>query len=295
MVESMLKVALIDLIGLTYDGETLSKRGLGGSESAIILMAKELARVGLSVTVYNNCEDNDCSPGIYDGVEYRPVYKIQNYNDIYDIVVSSRTIMPFVPPKYWNDFNPNPNMFLHIIKQAKLKVVWLHDTFCSGDHLLEELVAEGHIDELFTLSDFHTSYITTCAHGNKRNFEVLKDKIFMTRNGIVKYKDYVDITQKDRDLFVYNASVTKGMLPLVKNIWPEIKKHIPSAKLKVIGGYYRFRSNGEPDEQEKTWWNLVNDPRYRDLDIEFTGIIRQSEIADILSNASFMLYPGAFP
>lgn len=291
----MLKVAFIDIIGLTYDGETLSKRGLGGSESAVILMAKELVKLGLSVTVYNNCNDNDCQQGIYDGVQYRNIYEIQKYNDIYDVLISSRTVIPFVPEKYWNDFNPNPSIFSHIVKNAKFKIVWMHDTFCSGDQLLEQFLVEGHIDEIFTLSDFHTSYVTNCAHGNKRNFEVLKNKVFMTRNGIVKHTNYVDITNKDKNLFVYNASVTKGMLPLVKNIWPEIKKHIPSAKLKVIGGYYRFKSDGEPDEQEKTWRNLVNDPIYRDLEIEFTGIIKQSEIADILAKAAFMLYPAAFP
>ena len=291
----MLKIALIDIIGLTYDGETLSKRGLGGSESAVILMAKELAKIGLSVTVYNNCEDNDCKPGIYDGVEYRPVYHIQKYNDIYNIVISSRSVIPFVPEKYRKDFNVDSIIFDHIKRNADHKIIWLHDTFCSGDHLLEELLIEKHIDEIFTLSDFHTSYIANCTHGNRRNFEVLKDKIFMTRNAIVKYKNQVDLTQKDRDLFVYNASVTKGMLPLVKNIWPEIKKHIPTAKLKVIGGYYRFRTGSEPDEQEKSWRELVADDTYKNLDVEFTGIIKQSEIADVLSKASFMLYPAEFP
>ena len=36
----MLSVAIIDVLGLTYDGNTLSKRGLGGSESPVILISK---------------------------------------------------------------------------------------------------------------------------------------------------------------------------------------------------------------------------------------------------------------
>lgn len=289
-----MKICFIDIIGLSYDGETLSKRGLGGSESAVILIAKELIKLGISVTVFNSCVDTDCNPGIYDGVIYKPLNEIQNCNDIFDVVISSRTVIPFVPPKYWNDFNPNPIIFSNIIKNAKQKIVWMHDTFCSGDQLLEEFLVEGHIDEIFTLSDFHTTYVTNCSHGNKRNFEVLKNKVFMTRNGVVKHKNQVDISNKDKDLFVYNASVTKGMLPLVKNIWPEIKKHIPTAKLKVIGGFYRFK-NGEPDEQEKTWRELIANPLYSTLNVDFTGVIKQSEIADILAKASFMLYPTAFP
>jgi glycosyltransferase involved in cell wall biosynthesis len=40
---------------------------------------------------------------------------------------------------------------------------------------------------------------------------------------------------------------------------------------------------------------LVEEKRYKDLNIEFTGIIPQREIAEILSKASFFLFPGAFP
>lgn len=294
----MTTIAIIDTIGLTYDGNTLSKRGLGGSESAVILMSKELAQLGFDVTVYNSCIDKEAQPGTYDGVVYKDLTELDsNPNVQYDIVISSRTVIPFLRPEMWQHFpNSNAHRYIHIKNNAKHKIVWMHDTFCLGDHLLEDMVKSNDINELFTLSDFHTSYITSCDHGYKRrNFEVLKKHIFETRNGIILYKDEVDIKAKDPYLYVYNASVTKGMLPLVNKIWPEFKKRVPQAKLKVIGGYYRFRENAAPDEQEKVWRSMVNDPKHSDLDIEFTGIIKQSEIADILSKASFMMFPGAFP
>ena len=61
-------IAILDLIGLVYDGDTLSKRGLGGSESAVILISKELAKLGFPITVFNACQDDDSRPGIYDDV-----------------------------------------------------------------------------------------------------------------------------------------------------------------------------------------------------------------------------------
>ena len=291
-------IAILDLIGLVYDGDTLSKRGLGGSESAVILISKELAKLGFPVTVFNACEDEDSRPGIYDGVTYRPVHSITN-NDVFDIVISSRTVVPFVPNNYYEAYNRATAypcfMFQNIRNKAKHKVLWMHDTFCNGDINLEDLAVNGHIDKIFTLSDFHTSYVSNCDHGKRRNFEVLKNKIFQTRNGVVRYFDEVDISQKDPNLFVYNASVTKGMLPLIDRIWPKIKLAVPQAKLKVIGGYYRFRSDGPLDAQGETHQKLIQDERYKVLDIEFTGIISQKEIAEILSQASMFLYPGAFP
>ena len=293
----MISIAIIDIIGLTYDGNTLNKRGLGGSESAVILLAKELAKKNFKVTVFNNCIDKESEEGTFDNVEYIDHSILDYKNDFsFDVVISSRTVIPFLPSHLYNQFEYyKPQRYSKIKINAKLKVMWMHDTFSKGDHLLEDMLVHGDMDEIFTLSDFQTVYVTNCDHGKRRNFEVLKKKVFMTRNGIVLYKNEVDIKQKDPYLYVYNASVTKGMLPLVENMWERIKQNIPQAKLKVIGGYYRFRENAEPDEQEKKWRLLVADEKYKKLDVEFTGIIKQSEIADLMAKASFMLFPGAFP
>lgn len=288
-------IAIIDVIGLTYDATTVEKFGLGGSESAVIYMADELARLGFAVTVFNNCIDNRSAPGVYNGVVYKDLEQITP-EDRADIVIASRSVIPFLPEQHWKDFNYTGERFVHLKRNAKLKVLWLHDTFCSGDHLLESMVVNGDIDEVFTLSDFHTTYFSFCHHGgDRRNPEVLKRKIFMTRNGIRRRIEEVDINAKDPNLFVYNASATKGMTPLVEDIWPRLKANLPMAKLVVIGGYYKFRDNAPPDAQQGTVERYSKDPKLAALGIEFTGIIPQQQIAEILAKSSFMLYPGAFP
>ena len=291
-------IAILDLIGLVYDGSTLSKKGLGGSESAVILMSKELASIGFDVTVFNACNIDDAKAGVYAGVTYRPVESIRP-DENFDIMIASRTVVPFVPEHYYESYNNATrfpcNLFENIRKNAKMKILWMHDTFCNGDQNVEDLAVQGYIDKIFTLSDFHTSYVGNCDHGNRRNFEVLKNKIFQTRNGIVKYIEEVDIAAKDKNLFVYNASLTKGMIPLIDRIWPKIKQHAPDAKLKVIGGFYQFRSDAPLDDQGKKWHVISKDPKYKQIDIEFTGIISQKEIADTLSKASFFIFPCAFP
>lgn len=280
-----MKIAICDKIGLCYDGTTLEKHGLGGSESAVILMSKELQQLGFNVTVFNNCNDSThSSEGTYNGVRYIDNSNATNHNEEYDIVIVSRTAEPFL--------NKNRYPFL---KSAKMKALWLHDTFCEGDQHVQNLVLSGEIDYIFTLSDFHTDYVLNCDHGQKRNYEVLKHKVFQTRNGAVKYIDEVDLTKKDINHFVYNSSVTKGLIPLLEHIWPEVKKQIPQAHLTVIGGYYRFREGAEPDAQEKTLRKLVEDERLKELGITFTDVIPQPTIAEILANATFMIYPGSFP
>lgn len=291
----MMNIAFIDTLGLCYDGSTLTKRGLGGSESAVIYISRELAKIGFNVTVFNDCTSDDTRPGVYDGVLYCPLKEVETTNINYDIMIGSRSVAAFAPNHMIHEFKnfigglPN---FTNIQNRSRHKVLWMHDTFCDGDVYIEYFLNAGWINEIFTLSDWHTSYISTCDHGAKRNFDILKPKIFQTRNGIgIKPKTFVDIREKDPMLFVYNASVTKGMVPLVNEIWPIVKQHFPEAKLTVIGGYYKFREGWEPDQQELDWRELVkNNP-----DINFTGIIKQSEISEILRKASYLLYPSLFP
>jgi glycosyltransferase involved in cell wall biosynthesis len=279
-----MKLAIVDKIGLCYDGDTLSKQGLGGSESAVILIAKELSKIGFDVTVFNNCDDSSHSkPGIYDNVRYIDNKHASSHKEQYDVVVVSRTVVPFISDEY---------PFVHT---ATKRTLWLHDTFIEGDQIMEDLVLSGKIHHVFTLSDWHTSYILTAAHGKKRNHEVLKKSIFQTRNGTVCHIPEVDLSKKDRNHFVYNSSATKGMIPLIEQIWPKIKERLPEAHLTIIGGYYRFREGAAPDAQENTVEQLSKRKDLKDLDVTFTGVIPQHKIAEILSNASMMLYPGAFP
>lgn len=290
-----MKIAIIDTLGLTYDGSTLDKRGLGGSESAVILMSKELAKIGFDVTVFNDCTSDESKPGTYNGVLYRPLKDVESCGK-FDIMIGSRSVAAFAPRhmigEFKNFIGGLPD-FTRIQQNSRHKVLWMHDTFCDGDLHLENFLLDGFINEIFTLSDFHTDYVTNCDHGKRRNFEVLKRFVFQTRNGMGNMpKKFVDITKKDPNLFVYNSSVTKGMVPLVTKIWPEVKRRHPEAKLTVIGGYYKFRENSQPDEQEQKYRDLV--AKYG-KDINFTGIITQKEISDILTDASYMIYPGAFP
>jgi len=297
----MIKIAIIDIIGLPYDGTTVFQQGLGGSESAVTYISIELARLNFDVTVFNNCDIDHARSGTYNNVKFRPIADL-NQDHHFDIVISSRTIIPFMEPSRYHELNDNRaiplqqyNLYDRIVSRASMRVLWMHDTFCLGDNFIEELAVRDRITDIFTLSDFHLTYVANCHHGRRRNFEVLKPKLFITRNGANKFDVPVDIAQKDRNLFVYNASVTKGMIPLVNQVWPVVKQHIPSAKLKVIGGYYRFSESHGPDQQEQDWRRMVADPKYSNMGIEFTGVISQKEIAEILSQAYMMIYPSAFP
>ena len=292
-------VAIVDIVGTCYDGRTLDRRGLGGSESAVILISRELVKLGLEVTVYNACDEDDCAPGTYDGVEYRSLKELHRGMPAYDVVISSRCVTPFVtqPWRHHAQFTPRKidyAAFDHMQRTAKHKVVWMHDTFCQGDHLLEDLTVSGAIDEIWTLTDFHTFYVANCSHPKLRNYEVLRNHLWTTRNGVVDHGVQVDPTLKHPDLFVFNANMSKGLGALLNHVWPQVKQRIPQAKLTVVGGHYRLGS-AFGHNQEQTEFEKLVEPHVQDPSIKFTGIVTQKQVAEIFAMASFFIYPTEQP
>lgn len=292
-----LSICFIDTLGLLYTGDTVYKRGLGGSESAIVYMGEELSDLGIHVTVYNKCEVE----GIYHGVEYLHLNTIREEKRAFDILISSRSILPLAPqrlgPSIWEKFHKDIGPFDDIVANAKKKIVWMHDTFLEGEEYLEPFILDGFVDEVFLLSDWHSHYVAQANHWNtpKRDYAVLKQHIYQTRNGMRPYLGYVDISQKDPNLFVYNSSITKGMIPLVTEIWPRVIQEIPQAKLIVIGGYYRNAGkNDGADESEIKFFQMKEEHDGKN-NVHFTGVIPQSEIATILARATYLIYPPDFP
>ena len=114
---NIMKIAFIDTLGLTYDGSTLSKRGLGGSESAVIRMSQELSKIGFDVTVFNDCTSDDSKHGTYDGVVYTPIQNAHLNTSIFDVVIVSRSVKPIA--EGWL-----------VVANARHVCLWMHDTFC---------------------------------------------------------------------------------------------------------------------------------------------------------------------
>lgn len=294
-----MRFCFLDTIGLSYDGSTLEKKGLGGSESAVIYMSRYLSELGIDVTVFCKCEEE----GVYHGVTYKNLDKVNGNTEEFDVIISSRNCVPFIPehlaPEVIQVMGFDPSDYKDLVSRSNYKIVWMHDLFCVGDLWLETLLVEGYVNELFTLTDWHSHYVssTTPEYENiklePRRYDVLKDKIYQTRNGVFNHLGEIDISKKDRNKFIYNASISKGMEPLLERIWPKVKERIPAAKLIIIGGYYRFPWNDGPDEFEKKWMEFRDKYNGR-YGIHFTGVISQKQIAEELADASFFIYPNTY-
>lgn len=112
-----------------WSAKSLDK-GIGGSETAVIALAREWTKLGYKVTVYG---DPGADKGEHDGVQYRPWYEF-NKDDKFNILIQWRS---------W---------FLADKVDAKFFGVDLHDLYSPVDLTKETL---DHIDKIFVKSQFH--------------------------------------------------------------------------------------------------------------------------------------------
>jgi len=247
-----------------FDGSTPFEKGLGGTESAIVYISKQLAKLGHEVTVFCNCP----RPNYYDNVLYQSRNDFLNYveNNITDILIVVRE--HFI----WSEL------------KAKVIIFWTEDD-ANQNHPLEfaEKSFRGKlIDKVFVVSNYQKS--TFMSYLN-----IPEDKFYVTRNGI--NPEFFEGEEEERKLkLIYTSVPHKGLEILIK-VFPKIKEQIPELELDVYGSDTIYSRT----EDE----NLKDNGHIYELAKEVKGInilapISQPELAKILKTVSLFAYPNKF-
>jgi hypothetical protein len=215
--------------GLQFNGNTVYEKALGGSESAMIYMAKEMAKLGNEVTVYCECD----KPGMYDLVEYRTLDQyFSDEKSQFDLLIVSR----------FTDFLALP------IVNTKMNILWCHDIDCNN---FKDAI--GACDRVFCLSEYHKSLYVEKYKVSPANY------IWKTSNGydqtIVPKK--VPFEQKKNN-YIYASRPERGLKFLLERIWPEIINRNPDAVLHICGYTNNFNI---PDHAKKLYDEIKKSDR----------------------------------
>jgi len=176
------------------------EEGIGGSEECVILLARELARIGHEVIVYNNCGDK---AGIYNAVEYRHYDQLRVETDVY------------VAWRNW-----------HLLKgvQAPHKWLWCHDIPAACHCPSRSEITEGaldHIGQFVLLNDYHRRIYMDAG--------IPFEKIFVAPIG-VDPETYETEVERDPYRVLYFSHPGRG-LDKLREVWPQVKAAVPEATL----------------------------------------------------------------
>lgn len=200
----------------SWGAYTLEGRGLGGAETALTLLTRELASRGHTVKVFNDIP----SPDTGEGVQYYPRQMILEQGIESDCFVVFRS----------------PSEYLTTV-QAKRKIFWSCDQGTAGDYSRDIF---PYVDDIICISDYHANYF-------KDKFKTNAD-IFKVIGCPVKHWDYEPHIDKNINQFLFCSVPHRGLeyMPMVMS---EIRQALPEAEL-VITSDYRLWGVPQPRNNE---------------------------------------------
>jgi glycosyltransferase involved in cell wall biosynthesis len=235
------------------------KKGIGGSEEAVINISKEFADMGWTVEVYNNCTNE----GEIDGVNWYQT-AAANPDDLVDLCILWR----------------HPHLVTNAPK-GRQTWLWNHD-LCDGmePYYSEEIMEQ--IDRVMFLSHSHRNTAPW----------VEDEKVMITSNGIDP-RLIVD-GENDANTVIYASSPDRGLDTLL-SYWDEVKAAKPDARLKVFYGFNKWFDQRYAGNKEMLQWKQdLLDQMESDPTITYYGSVGQDVLAKEISSSGVWAYPTHF-
>lgn len=233
--------------------------GIGGSEEATINVAKRLAKKGWKVSVFGSPVGGE--PVEYDGVKYIPFYEF-NPKDKWDVFISWR----------------QPHLFDVNINATK-KYCWLHDTTDEAEFTPERLAK---IDKIFVLSQYHRSLYPN----------IPDSKFILSANGVEM--DYFDQPVERNNHLIINTSAPNRGIKTLLELWPEIRKQVPDARLIWAYGWQSYDKGNGDNVQGKLYKEEVQRLLQQE-GVEDWGRIGHKEVAELHLRAGIWSHFTEFP
>lgn len=239
-------------------------KGIGGSESAVINLAKNWVKRGYDVTVYCRCDD----PGVFEGVKYENECDF-NVMDRFNILIIWRASAVL------NFFD------MH----AEKCILDLHDVINQED-MTSTIVKNTY--KICVKSQSHASMAVDPSTGRNR---IPESKLCVIPNGGAFR--HTEKLEKDPNYLIYASSYDRGIAFILKWAWPKIKKACPNAYLKLFYGWNSFDASQKMTDDVKKYKNIVLDLMNQDGVTE-CGRISHSELLKEKAKANIHLYTGDF-
>lgn len=237
--------------------ETARTKGVGGSEEAVIHLARLLAKKGWAVTVFNNCGHKEYRE---DNVSYKPFWT-WNYRDKQDILILWRS----------------PKMLDYDINASRV-FIDLHDVISPGEFTEKRLAK---IEKIFVKSKFHRTLFP----------DIPDEKFAVIPNGIDSAV-FEGEHQKDPFLMVNTSSPDRSLSTLVE-LFPKVKEQVPEAKLKWAYGWKTF-DIVHSDNPRAMKWKADIQAKMKELGIEELGMVSHGKVAELYKEAQVLAYPSEF-
>jgi len=280
-----------------WSGRDILTKGVGGSETYIIEMARYIQKRGnFQVVVFCNCECMD----IFEGVIYLPLLQYYPFiikNFVHTSIISR--YLEYLPPTYKSNVE-NVYLVLHdlsipdqlLIDNPKLKGV-----FCLTEWHCEEFLSKfsNKIENLNT----RTTHLYYGIDTTKFDINTVENENENNNNdkGITITQKNISNCEKIPHKFIYSSFPNRGLYYLLK-MWPIIYEKYPSASLYIYSDVDGEWVNRVVPEMMENIRNLLK--KYREMypdtgmNIHYFGWVDKTTLANSWKSADIWFYPCIF-
>lgn len=249
--------------------EQINKEGLGGSETAVVEMAKQFRAAGHPTFVYGPVD------GVWDGVFYR---NFRHFDPAGPAAGAGALL--FISSRYPEIFDAPIN--------AAVRWLWCHDNhyqWNGTDRLTPERAKE--INAILVLSEWQREVFA-------ERYPFAVDKLLVTANGIDPERFAgLDFTEREKHRFVWSSSFDRG-LDRVLALWPQIREEWSDAELHVYYGFDTADKMYGTDNPGYNEWRGHMETALSQDGVVYHGRTSQKDMPAEFAKASFWLYPTKF-
>ena len=272
-----------------WTGSDILKKGVGGSETYIIEMARYIQKQGkFKVVVFCNCR----GPEVFEDVEYIPLAGFHPFAKnvpIHTCMVSR--FSEYVPVAIHGQVE-NLYMVLHDLTPSGV-VLPLHPKFKKVFCL-----SEWHVSHFLSIFPQFNGITVPFYYGIDVN-KFASDSASLSESASKGDKSSgnirFDIVEpKVKNKFIYSSFPNRGLLQLLQ-MWPNIIARHPDASLHIYADVDGKWVNGVEREmmiQVKQLLNYYNGNKANN--IHYHGWVSKSELADGWKTAEYWFYPCTF-
>lgn len=264
-----------------FDGASTGQM-LGGSEEAVVYLARALAKQGRNVRIFGTLPPLTVAGLDHDGVDWQP-YSAFKLHDEHGTVVIWRAVglVKQIMTTVRNIIDARKAGDEKAISPTGMgrSSLWLHDQ--SVGFVAEEAAAlMGAVNSVVVLSDHHRRVL-------ERNLPVDHKVPFVKlSNGIVRADfEALDWTQRDPNRVVYSSCPSRGLRVLLK-LWPKIKAACPKAYLDIYYDWAGVR-NFQPALHQDLMGCLES---VAGLDVKHHGGVGHKVLHEALAGANIWAY-----
>ncbi|MGV3524944.1 MAG: glycosyltransferase [Candidatus Sericytochromatia bacterium] len=262
-----MRIAFLSRVSHPFNGDTVKRAPLGGTQSALVYLARELQARGHEVHVFCHGE-----PGVFDGVSYHPVPELARF-------ARQHALDAFVPCA--------DESALALGIRSRHTLWWSHNDYAFLWDEMPDLRAKmaaalaTRADKLIAVSQWHADKLAEV-------FQIPASHFWVTRNGVHWPYFEADPTPALPPRLIYSSVPDRG-LDLLLDFFPRLRAQVPELELHLYSSFTVWGKSAA--------WDLAHaGPLYqRALDLEGVFLHRpvaQAELAAAMRQGSLFVYPN---